>query len=175
MTQISKARAQANGVISQQPERSTSSTTESPPQIQPMRYTTPSGEHIIPYVEPKLPQRVLGASGRNKVALSSESEKALLGDLHDDRVFLQELANEPAFYGEVGSEVHKLVLDGLKFLDSRIEFWSQKNPLISAQNNGGSNSGARDGRRGSRHVVEPGRRERFVLPAISSSAPAAHI
>ncbi|TPX52671.1 hypothetical protein SeMB42_g01243 [Synchytrium endobioticum] len=99
-----------------------------------MRFMTPSGEHVLPYAEPKLHQRVLGATGRSRAVLSSDAEKTLLEELYEDKVFMMELANDPAFYGDEGSEVHKLLLGGLRFLDARVEFWSQKNPLVGAQN-----------------------------------------
>jgi hypothetical protein len=56
-------------------------------------------------------------------------EKNLLEELYPDRQFLKQLAEEPTMMEAYNGEVGELILEGIAYLDQRIEFWRNRNPL----------------------------------------------
>ncbi|KAJ3313643.1 Tetratricopeptide repeat protein 25 [Boothiomyces sp. JEL0838] len=65
------------------------------------------------------------------VKLSSAMEGKLLEELHDDKLYLQELLNDRDFADFPDEQIQALVNDGLKYLTTRIGFWRQQYPLYA--------------------------------------------
>lgn len=64
-------------------------------------------------------------------SLKSSSEKKLLGELYEDKVYLQQLLKDELTSPNPNAEIHESVSEGLSYIDSRIEFWRQQNPLYA--------------------------------------------
>ncbi|KAJ3209095.1 Tetratricopeptide repeat protein 25 [Entophlyctis luteolus] len=63
--------------------------------------------------------------------LNSVVENKLLGELYDDKVYLQGLINDRDFINHPDDRIVELVSDGLRYLRTRLEFWRQQNPLYA--------------------------------------------
>lgn len=69
--------------------------------------------------------------------ISSSKDKTikhLLGDLYADRAFLEQLLKEEDAKEKrtkAGEAIHKLLLDGLNYLDTRTDFWRQQKPMYA--------------------------------------------
>lgn len=62
-------------------------------------------------------------------SLSANQERVLLGDLYEDKVFLEELARDPSFATIPFDEVEQLVQEGLHYINGRLNFWRQEKPI----------------------------------------------
>ncbi len=60
--------------------------------------------------------------------------KQLLGELYGDWVYLEELLRETDPRSSTGENIHSLVCDGLRYLDTRTEFWRQQKPMYARHN-----------------------------------------
>ena len=63
--------------------------------------------------------------------LNSSMESKLLGDMYEDKVFLSELIHDKDLLEYPNDQLLRLISDGLKYLQSRTEFWGQQNPLYA--------------------------------------------
>lgn len=57
--------------------------------------------------------------------------RQLLGELYGDRVYLERLMNETDKSTDTGKNIYNLVCDGLRYLDTRTEFWRQQKPMYA--------------------------------------------
>lgn len=67
-------------------------------------------------------------------AANPKTTKQLLGDLYEDRAFLERLINNPTVTKtntKSGDAIYQLASDGLDYLDSRTDFWRQQEPLYA--------------------------------------------
>lgn len=74
-------------------------------------------------------------------ASRGNTDQHLLGKLHEDKVFLENLLKNPVLHFSSRANdriaqrmIQKTARDGLKYLESRKKFWQQQNPLYSRQN-----------------------------------------
>ncbi|KAI8803697.1 hypothetical protein BJ742DRAFT_682853 [Cladochytrium replicatum] len=63
--------------------------------------------------------------------LTPSMESKLLAELYDDKVYLQQLLSDRDFSSHPNPDVLHLVTEGLRYLNTRIEFWRQQNPLYA--------------------------------------------
>ncbi|KAH6568977.1 hypothetical protein BASA50_000574 [Batrachochytrium salamandrivorans] len=63
--------------------------------------------------------------------LTPAMESKLLGELYEDKLFLQEMLNDHDSADYPDDQVRTLVNEGLHFLNTRAEFWRQQNPLYA--------------------------------------------
>lgn len=75
---------------------------------------------------------------KTKIATSAKTVKQLLGELYDDRTYLEEMLADPTFVtpsmGRGGAAVRGLVSKGISYLDKRTEFWRQQKPIYARIN-----------------------------------------
>ncbi|CAF4370815.1 unnamed protein product [Rotaria sp. Silwood2] len=63
-----------------------------------------------------------------------KTTKQLLGDLYEDRAFLEKIINNTVVTKantKSGDAIYQLASDGLDYLDSRTDFWRQQEPLYA--------------------------------------------
>ncbi|XP_073230927.1 outer dynein arm-docking complex subunit 4-like [Porites lutea] len=66
---------------------------------------------------------------------SEKTIKKLLGELYADKKYLEELMSDQDFiHGNSTNNYYDLVQDGLNYLDTRIDFWRQQEPLYARKN-----------------------------------------
>ncbi|KAJ3112095.1 Tetratricopeptide repeat protein 25, partial [Physocladia obscura] len=65
------------------------------------------------------------------VPINSSVESKLLGELYDDKVYLQGLISDRDFVDHPDEKIFELVYEGLRYLGTRLEFWRQQNPLYA--------------------------------------------
>lgn len=66
---------------------------------------------------------------------SEKTVKKLLGELYADKKYLEKLMDDQDFiHGNSSKPIYDLVQDGLSYLDTRIEFWRQQEPLYARKN-----------------------------------------
>ena len=63
-------------------------------------------------------------------------ERNLLEELYDDKTFLEELAADTRFMSSAypdgpAAAVPELVMEGIDYLQTRVEFWRQRNPCAA--------------------------------------------
>ncbi|KAI8818625.1 uncharacterized protein EV422DRAFT_537714 [Fimicolochytrium jonesii] len=63
--------------------------------------------------------------------LSPAFENKLLGELYKDKMYMEELLSDPDFTDCPDEQVMSLVTEGIRYLQSRIDFWRQQNPLYA--------------------------------------------
>jgi tetratricopeptide (TPR) repeat protein len=63
--------------------------------------------------------------------LNSGLQSKLLGELYDDKVYLEGLLTDRDFRDFPDDQIIDLVQDGLRYIGSRVEFWRQQNPLYA--------------------------------------------
>ncbi|KNE54866.1 hypothetical protein AMAG_00814 [Allomyces macrogynus ATCC 38327] len=71
---------------------------------------------------------------RGESASSSTPErdvKQLLGELYADKEYLEQLLNDRDFINNPNDRIFGLVSDGLKYLETRTEFWRQQKPIYA--------------------------------------------
>ncbi|KAI9095106.1 hypothetical protein DFS34DRAFT_565245, partial [Phlyctochytrium arcticum] len=71
------------------------------------------------------------SSQEQKQSLNPSLESKLLGELYEDKMYLEELLSDKDFIECPDDQVISLVTDGIRYLQSRIDFWRQQNPLYS--------------------------------------------
>lgn len=64
-------------------------------------------------------------------SLSPALENKLLGELYEDKVYLEGLLSDKDFTDCPDEQVISLVTDGIRYLQTRIDFWRQQNPLYA--------------------------------------------
>ncbi|KAI9324130.1 hypothetical protein BDR26DRAFT_848993 [Obelidium mucronatum] len=64
-------------------------------------------------------------------AIHTKVESKLLGELYDDKVYLQNLVLDRDFVDHPDEQIIELVNEGLRYLGTRLEFWRQQNPLYA--------------------------------------------
>ncbi|KAI9190402.1 hypothetical protein H9P43_001836 [Blastocladiella emersonii ATCC 22665] len=57
--------------------------------------------------------------------------KQLLGELHEDKQYLEQLLNDRDFVNNPNDRIFDLVSDALKYLETRTEFWRQQKPIYA--------------------------------------------
>lgn len=57
--------------------------------------------------------------------------KLLLGEMYEDKEFLEDLLHDRDFTNNPNEAVRQLVFEGLKYLEARTEFWRQQKPLYA--------------------------------------------
>ncbi len=72
---------------------------------------------------------------------SDKNARQLLGELYVDKEYLEQLLNDKDFEHNPNEQVRQLVLDGLKYFDSRTEFWHQQKPIYARRKDSGGNRG----------------------------------
>ena len=75
--------------------------------------------------------KVSTKSSIKKPEFSATMESKLLGELYDDKVYLAGLLQDRDFKDYPDENIHKLVNDGLRYLNTRLDFWRQQNPLYA--------------------------------------------
>ncbi|KAJ3207300.1 Tetratricopeptide repeat protein 25 [Dinochytrium kinnereticum] len=58
-------------------------------------------------------------------------ESKLLGELYEDKCYLQSLASDRDFVDHPDTAIMDLVNEGLRYLTTRLDFWKQQNPLYA--------------------------------------------
>ncbi|CAM9848499.1 outer dynein arm-docking complex subunit 4 [Lampetra fluviatilis] len=74
------------------------------------------------------------ASERENRSQSSKTQRQLLGELYNDRQYLQRLMQDQNLIkGSVGGgmRVEELIREGLEYLDTRTDFWRQQKPIYA--------------------------------------------
>jgi hypothetical protein len=72
---------------------------------------------------------------------SDKNTRQLLGELYVDKEYLEQLLNDKDFEHNPNEQVKQLILDGLRYLESRTEFWHQQKPIYARRKeSGGSKS-----------------------------------
>ncbi|KAJ3109387.1 Tetratricopeptide repeat protein 25 [Phlyctochytrium planicorne] len=91
-----------------------------------------SGTNSKPSNQNTAPNNIGGlATGNNVNRLSPSMESKLLGELYDDKCYLQSLVNDRDFVDHPDSAILDLVTEGLRYLSTRVDFWKQQNPLYA--------------------------------------------
>ncbi|KAI9003179.1 hypothetical protein BC832DRAFT_516845, partial [Gaertneriomyces semiglobifer] len=65
------------------------------------------------------------------MTLNPALESKLLGELYDDKLYLEGLLADRDFMNYPDDEVISLVSDGIRYLEARVDFWRQQNPLYA--------------------------------------------
>ncbi|KAJ3154122.1 Tetratricopeptide repeat protein 25 [Geranomyces michiganensis] len=63
--------------------------------------------------------------------LTPALESKLLGELYEDKMYLEELLSDRDFTESPDEQVMSLVADGIRYLSTRIDFWRQQNPIYA--------------------------------------------
>ncbi|KAJ3167003.1 Tetratricopeptide repeat protein 25 [Geranomyces variabilis] len=63
--------------------------------------------------------------------LTPALESKLLGELYEDKMYLEELLSDRDFTECPDEQVMSLVADGIRYLGTRIDFWRQQNPIYA--------------------------------------------
>ncbi|KAI8854351.1 hypothetical protein BC829DRAFT_223041 [Chytridium lagenaria] len=63
--------------------------------------------------------------------LTPGMESKLLGELYEDKCYLQSLVNDRDFVDHPDTAIMDLVTEGLRYLSTRVDFWKQQNPLYA--------------------------------------------
>ena len=70
-------------------------------------------------------------SEQSKVKPSDRTAKQLLGEFYVDKEFLEALISDRDFQLNPNENVKQLVMEGLNYLESRIDFWRQQKPIYA--------------------------------------------
>ncbi|XP_066543747.1 outer dynein arm-docking complex subunit 4-like [Amia ocellicauda] len=62
---------------------------------------------------------------------SKKTERELLGELFTDKEYLEKLLEDKDLISRNGNKVDDLILSGINYLDTRIEFWRQHKPIYA--------------------------------------------
>lgn len=68
---------------------------------------------------------------QTKSLAGDKTVKQLLGELYEDREYLEKLLNDSRATKQADSTIRSLVSNGINYLDSRLDFWRQQQPLYS--------------------------------------------
>jgi tetratricopeptide repeat protein 25 len=63
--------------------------------------------------------------------IKDRQEKQLLGELHEDKVYLKDFLEDEEVVNRANENIKSLVITTLHYLDSRIEFWRQQKPIYA--------------------------------------------
>ena len=63
--------------------------------------------------------------------IKSEIQNKFLGNLYEDKLYLEKLLSDKDFIDFPDDEIVDVVKDGLRFISTRVEFWRQQNPLFA--------------------------------------------
>eukprot|EP00118_Oscarella_pearsei_P004650 m.20179 g.20179 ORF g.20179 m.20179 type:complete len:532 (+) comp27985_c0_seq1:33-1628(+) len=78
------------------------------------------------------PVRQTSKGSSSEKPRSEKTVKQLLGELYADRDYLEKLMGDSDFVHKQGDPaIYGLVQSGLSYLDSRVEFWQQQQPLYA--------------------------------------------
>jgi len=66
-----------------------------------------------------------------KCVTGDKTVKQLLGELYEDREYLEKLLNDSRATKQSDNTIKSLVSNGITYLDSRLDFWRQQQPLYS--------------------------------------------
>ncbi|KAJ3195163.1 Tetratricopeptide repeat protein 25 [Irineochytrium annulatum] len=80
---------------------------------------------------PSLPRESVHVNRAESRRARNKSGKQLLGELHEDKVYLEMLLNDKDFINKPNNDVVELVSTALKYLEDRTEFWRQQKPLYA--------------------------------------------
>ncbi|TPX60833.1 hypothetical protein PhCBS80983_g01533 [Powellomyces hirtus] len=72
-----------------------------------------------------------GGSSNSNNFLTPALESKLLGELYEDKMYLEELLSDRDFTECPDEQVLSLVTDGIRYLQARIDFWRQQNPIYA--------------------------------------------
>ena len=64
-------------------------------------------------------------------SLKQNIQNKFLGELYEDKLYLEELLADKDFKDFPDDEISTVVQDGLRFISTRVEFWRQQNPLFA--------------------------------------------
>ena len=64
-------------------------------------------------------------------SLNPSLESKLLGELHEDKIYLEGLLADKDFIDFPDEQINQFVSDGLRYIKTRVEFWRQQNPLYA--------------------------------------------
>jgi len=97
----------------------------------------PQTPNVIAAVNPSNPASVnaflshRGITPPPTSTLTPAMETKLLGDLYEDKAYLSQLLSDRDLLEHPNDQVLRLVADGLRYFDTRIDFWRQQNPLYA--------------------------------------------
>lgn len=66
-----------------------------------------------------------------KAEMRVNMQNKFLGELYEDKVYLQSLLSDKDFVDFPDDEISTVVQEGLRFISTRVEFWRQQNPLFA--------------------------------------------
>ncbi|KAK3577964.1 hypothetical protein CHS0354_020803 [Potamilus streckersoni] len=69
--------------------------------------------------------------GPSQSSTNEKTVKHLLGELYDDRQYLEKLLKETNSNTEMDKTISNLVNEGLNYLDTRSDFWRQQKPMYT--------------------------------------------
>ncbi|CAH1774091.1 unnamed protein product [Owenia fusiformis] len=83
------------------------------------------------YGRPSTKQKAKGRQPPPKTSGDEKTVKQLLGELYGDKAYLEKLLKETDPSTTSGNTIYDLVCEGLKYLDTRTEFWRQQKPMYA--------------------------------------------
>lgn len=92
-----------------------------------------NGEFHTPKTDEKQNPSHLLAIQKSKRIQSLEQERGFLQEMFEDRLFLNELSHDKKFMSAANNQVSKLVTGAISYLDLRVEFWRQRNPIAPSK------------------------------------------
>ncbi|KAJ3294287.1 TPR-like protein [Rhizoclosmatium globosum] len=92
------------------------------------------------------------ASGK---APHSKVESKLLGELYEDKLYLQNLILDRDFVDFPDDQIFDFVNEGLRYLGTRLEFWRQQNPLYARKKEKKIKPRMERGRSTAHHRLQP--------------------
>jgi len=84
-----------------------------------------------PAARPAFASSVSSEKQNTKCLAGDKTVKQLLGELYEDREYLEKLLNDSRATKQSDSTIKSLVSNGISYLDSRLDFWRQQQPLYS--------------------------------------------
>ncbi|XP_063694267.1 outer dynein arm-docking complex subunit 4-like [Bolinopsis microptera] len=83
--------------------------------------------------QPRAPfsSKVNNEKENTKSLAGDKTVKQLLGELYEDREYLEKLLNDSRATKQSDNTIKSLVSNGINYLDSRLDFWRQQQPLYS--------------------------------------------
>lgn len=66
-----------------------------------------------------------------KADMRSNVQNKFLGELYEDKLYLEGLLSDKDFKDFPDDEIVTVVQEGLRFISTRVEFWRQQNPLFA--------------------------------------------
>jgi tetratricopeptide (TPR) repeat protein len=97
----------------------------------PNKVATPSGPKRNGATKPSpngAKQDLAGLAASYQPAEKDPHERNLLEELYEDKQFLEEIYNDNRFMQACNGEIKCLVEEALAYMDTRVDFWRQRNP-----------------------------------------------